>query len=213
MSTVTTGVRHDRDPALQPATTRRRVQVPWIIVGVLLIAGCALAFGVMAQQLSRRTPVVALARPVERGELITSADLAVAQVAVDPEVPVVPASEAAQLAGRVALAPLPAGALLVPDVLGPADIEIGPDARVVGLSLEPGGYPITTLAPGDTVSVVRTDGTGSVLTDRATVLDSAPAEQTATRLVAVAVDADDAPSIAAAAAQGHVRLVLHGGAR
>lgn len=189
----------------------RRPQLSWIVVGVLLVCGSALAFGVVAQQLSRRAAVVTLARPLERGHVVGPADLAVARVAADPGVPLVPAGRAPDLVGRALAVDLPAGALLTADLLGPADLEIGPESRTVGLSLAPGEYPVPTLAPGDAVTVVDTAGAGTVVADDARVLDSGPeAEGAATLLVSVVVDVDDAARIAAAAAQGNVRLVLHG---
>jgi hypothetical protein len=70
------------------------------------------------------------------------------------------------------------------------------------------------LAAGDTVSVVLTTDSGTVLTDDAVVLESAPAvEGVPTMLVSVVVDAAAAPRVAAAAAQGEARLLLHGAAR
>ena len=87
-------------------------------------------------------------------------------------------------------------------------------SRTVGLELEPGGYPTTTLATGDAVSVVLTSGSGSVLTDDAVVLEAAPAvEGATTMLVSLVVDGEAAPRVAAAAGQDQVRLLLHGAGR
>lgn len=203
--TRTTGAR----PRL--GASRRRVHVPGVLVGVLLIAGCALAFGVVADHLSERQPVLVLARPVDRGTVLTDADVTTAQVAADPGVQIAAPSARDRIVGRTLLTPLAAGAVLTPDLVGPTAVDLGAGTRTVGLALEPGGYPTSALAPGDLVGVVATDGGGTVLDDRATVVAVEPVvEGSATRLVSVVVRADAAAGITAAAARDGVRLVLRG---
>jgi hypothetical protein len=193
---------------------RRRVQLVWLLAGVLLIAGSALGFGIVAQQLADRRPVVVLGRPLARGSVVTADDLAVAHVAVDPRVTLVSADDSGQLVGRVLLASLPAGSLLTTDLVGPTGLDLDAASRTIGLELEPGGYPTPVLAAGDRVSVVLTSGSGTVLTDEAVVLESSPAvEGGSTLLVSVVVDAEAAPRVAAAAAQDQARLLLHGAGR
>ncbi|HSK97223.1 MAG TPA: SAF domain-containing protein [Euzebyales bacterium] len=199
---------------LRLAATRRRIRLVWLLSGVVLIAGSGLGFGVVAQQLGQRRPVVVLSRPLPRGSPVAPADLAVAQVAADPGVALVPADRSGDLVGRTLLASLPAGALVTDDLLGPAELALDDDARTVGLELEPGGYPTPALAAGDRVSVVLTTAVGTVLTDDAVVLEFAPAiEGTSTMLASIVVDAAAAPRIAAAAAQDQARLLLHGAGR
>jgi len=205
----------DHDPApLRLSATRRRVRTVWLLAGILLIAGSALGFGVVAQRLAERRPVVVLNRPLARGSVVAQGDLAVAQVAADPGVELVTADDSDELVERALLTSLPAGALMTTDLLGPPGLQVDADSRTVGLELEPGGYPTSALAAGDTVSVVLTTDSGTVLTDDAVVLESAPAvEGVPTMLVSVVVDAAAAPRVAAAAAQGEARLLLHGAAR
>lgn len=205
----------DRQQApLRVTATRRRVRATWLLAGVLLIAGSALGFGVIAQRVAQRRPVVVLSRPLPRGSLVTTADLGVAQVAADPGIALVPADRSRELVGRALLTSLPAGALVTTDLVGPAGLEVDESSRTVGVELEPGGYPTPALAAGDTVSVVLTTDSGTVLTDDAVVLDFAPAvEGTSTMLASIVVDAAAAPRVAAAAAQGQARLLLHGAGR
>ena len=191
--------------------TTRRVRVPWLITGVLLIAGSALAFGVLAQGLADRRPVVVLARPLPRGTVINAADLAVAQVAADAGVALLPAVESRQLIGGMLLTSLPAGSPLTPELLGPAGLPAGGDMQTVGLALEPGEYPTSSLAPGDRVSVVRTTESGTVLTDDGVVLEVNPtATESTTLLVSIVVEPSAAAGVVAAAAADQARLVLHG---
>ena len=193
---------------------RRRVQVPVLLGGLLLVIGSALGFGLLAQHLTDTQPVLVLARPVERGTILTDADLAIAQINADAGVRVTPAGQRDTLVGRTLLTSLPAGSPLTSDLVGPTAIDVGPATRTVGLALEPGGYPTSSLSPGDVVSVVATTGRGNVLDDDAVVLASdAAVEGAATRLISVVVDSSAAAAISSAAARDQVRLVLHGAAR
>jgi hypothetical protein len=206
-----------RDPAgRRPrlGASRRRVHVPAVLGGVLLIVGCALAFGLVADRLSDRQPVLVLARPADRGTVLSDADVTVARVAADDGVQLTPQSARADVVGRTLLTPLPAGAVLTPELVGPSAVDLGEGTRTVGLALEPGGYPTSTLAAGDLVGVVATDGGGTVLDDRATVLAVEPVvEGSAALLVSVVVRADAATAVATAAAHDGIRLVLRGDRR
>ncbi|HSK98092.1 MAG TPA: SAF domain-containing protein, partial [Euzebyales bacterium] len=147
----------------------------WSLLGMLLIAGCALGFGAVAQHLADRRPVVVLGRPLERGTVIAPGDLAVAHVGADTGVALVSAADSDALVGRPLLTSLPAGALLTSHMVGPAGLGFDDDARTIGLELEPGGYPVSALAEGDVVSVVDTAGSGAILADDAGVAHAAPA--------------------------------------
>jgi hypothetical protein len=83
--------------------------------------------------------------------------------------------------------------------------------QTVGLALEPGEYPTSSLAPGDRVSVVRTTESGTVLTDDGVVLEVYPtATESTTLLVSIVVEPSAAAGVVAAAAADQARLVLHG---
>lgn len=188
--------------------------MPTVLAGILLVVGCALAFGVLAQHLTDTRAALVLARPVARGAVLSDADVAVAQVPADTAVRVLPTAERRRLLGRTLLLSLPAGTALTTELVTAGAVDIGPTSRTVGLLLEPGGYPTSSLAPGDTVSVIDTGGDGEVLEDRAVVLSAeATVDGAASRLVSVVVDARSAATITAAAAQDRVRLLLHGAGR
>lgn len=213
---MTTATREERrrTDAVRLAPARRRFHVPTLLTGVLLVVGCALAFGVLAQQLTDTRAVLVLARPVARGAVLSDADLGVAQVPGDTAVRVLHTEDRDRLLGRTLLLSLPAGTAVTTDLVAAGTIDVGPTSRTVGLLLEPGGYPTSSLAQGDTVSVVDTGGDGDVLDDRAVVLSTeAPVDGGATRLVSIVVDARSAAAITAAAAQDRVRLLLHGASR
>jgi hypothetical protein len=185
--------------------------MPTLLVGLLLVVGCALAFAVLTQTLSEQRPVVVLSRPVVRGTVLTDTDLAVAQITADSTIAALPAEDAARLTGRTLLTSLPAGAVVTPDLVAAATVDVGPSARTVGLLLDPGAYPTSTLAPGDQVTVVDTGGAGRVLAEDAVVVRIEPVvDGSATRLVSIVVDAASATSVSTAAGQDRARLLLHG---
>lgn len=202
------GVAHARVRPL-----RRGIHMPMIVVGLLLVVGCALAFGVLAQRLADQQPALVLARPLERGAVLTDADLAVAQLSTATALGAVAPQDRGQLVGHTLRVALPAGALVTPELVAPGAVDLGPDARTVGLALEPGAYPVAALAAGDTVSVISTARDGMLL-DNGVVLAVEPAiEGSSTLLVSVVVDDVMAAPIAAAAAADEIRLVLHGAGR
>jgi hypothetical protein len=70
----------------------RRVGIPQLVVAVLLVVVSALAAVVVFSQVSARDPVVALANPVERGQILSVEDLRAVYVASDDPVETVPAT-------------------------------------------------------------------------------------------------------------------------
>ncbi|MPZ28933.1 MAG: hypothetical protein GEV12_21670 [Micromonosporaceae bacterium] len=222
-ATTKPGGRRVADPLrVEPSGGGRRARLSWVVLGVLIIAGCALVAAVWAGRVAERTPALALAREVERGQVLTEQDLAVVNVAVDGQLAIVGVQRGAQVVGRAAGASLPAGTLLTEQMVT-TDPGLGPQDRVVGLALQPGEFPTAALTPGDEVMVIRTpaanaagDGEagGTVLVGSATVYAvDALGETSAGLLVSVVVDEPSAAPVASAAAQGRARLVLIGGGR
>ena len=205
-----------------PQAGRRRARVPWIILGVLLIVGCGLAVAVWAGGLADRDAVLGLARPVQRGDVLATEDLAVLRVALDGQVPAIGADHRGELVGQAVTASLPAGTVLSRDMLTAGPV-LASGVRVLGLALDPGEYPVGSLRPGDEVMVVQTPpATGAAVDEvEAVILASAArifavepvGQATASVLVSVAVDERTAPEIAAAASHDRIRLVLSGGGR
>ena len=91
---------------------------------------------------------------------------------------------------------------------------------VLGLALDPGEYPTATVRPGDRVVVIRTpattpldreDNEPTVLAESAEVFAITVLSETAhTVMISIVVPEEAVPAIAAAAAQGRVRLALVG---
>ena len=206
-----------------PVERRRR---PLRAVVLLVVAfGCAGAFAVLLSQAGDRSPVLAMARTVRAGTVVTAADLTVARVSADSTVHPLPASARARVIGRTANYTLVAGTVLTEGQLG-APADPGPDESVVGLVLKgnrvaPGG-----LRKGDKVQIILTPsaadasrsdtGTaagstplGRVLTEGRVFSDPAKGSGDST-LVSVVVSNAAAPSVAGAAASDRLTLVRLG---
>ena len=183
------------------------------VAGVLLlVAVCALVLAESRVRAGTREPVLALARPVAAGQVITAADLRVVGVSAAGPVSLVPAWQRAQVAGRTATASLPAGSLLAAGDIG-APSSPGRGQAWLGVALKPGRYP-PGLSPGQHVGVLaapggrapaRVAGYGVVLS----VISTAPGPGAAAQTVAVLdLPRDVVPRVAAAAAAGRVSLAV-----
>jgi hypothetical protein len=180
--------------------------------GVLLVAGCALAFALTWLRAGDRTPVLAVSRTVATGQVITAADLTVARVSADGPVSLIPSSQEAAVAGH------PAGSLLTAGDIGPAPPPAG--QALLGVAVKPGQFP-PDLVAGDTVDVLATPagpatggstGAGSsaqaaLPVGRAIVVSvSAQPAAPGTVVVELQVPQDAMPQVAAAAAAGQIDL-------
>lgn len=197
-------------------TSRRRRQLPLVVVGVLLVIGFALAFADASLHLGSREQVLVVAQPLTAGQVLTSGDLRAVRVSTGSGLAVVPVAEESSVVGRHVAVPLVAGALLTSSEVGSAP-AVGSGFDVVAVGLKPGGYP-PGLAPGDRVQVVPVtsassgSGAGSVTSGSpvaATVLavDAAPAGSGSPTVFSLQVSTGDADEVAALAAAGQASLV------
>ena len=184
-----------------------RMMVP--VVALLIVA----AF-LLGRWLADRGEVVVwqVTHPIPAGKSVTAADLrrdAVAKTVADGALPTT-----ADPDGHVARVPIPAGALLTPDVLtrGPALPSQG--EALVGVALAPGAAPADGLAAGDLVRVVRLpvtpeeirqSGGGRLVLPAAPVWAARPGKDGAT-VVTLRVAVEDADHIAGLSAHGAVAL-------
>lgn len=194
------------------APPKGRVRLPELAIGLFVMVTFALGSVLWHLSSVDQSPALAIAADVERGEMVTAADVRVIYVASDDVLATVGEGQMSQVVGRVALVDLPAGTLVTRGLVADAvAIEVGDG--VAGLSLEPGQYPALGLAPGDLVNVVRSadDAAGgegdSVIARNATVF---AVEDLASdrKLVSIMTSEADAEAVASVAGSGSLRLVL-----
>ncbi|MFF0147018.1 hypothetical protein ATK36_5369 [Amycolatopsis sulphurea] len=145
-----------KKPASRLRGTKRRRSLPHLLLGALLVLACASAFLLVSLNSGNRESVLALARPVAVGQVLTVQDLKQVNVAVDPGVSVVDANQAVSVVGKTMSASLPAGALLTLDAVRGAGAPATGQA-IAALSLKAGQFPVE-VSPGAHVSVVFVPG-------------------------------------------------------
>jgi hypothetical protein len=207
------------DPSPPPASMEAPGDAPGRrpSLGRMVVPAAALlivAAFLLGRWLADRDEVVVwqATRPIPAGKAVTEADLrrgAVANTVADGALPTTVDPD-----GHVARVPIPAKALLTPDVLtrGPALPSQG--EALVGVALAPGAAPADGLAAGDTVRVVRLpvtaeevrqDGGGRLVLPAAPVWAAQPGKDGATAVTLV-VAVEYADHIAGLSARGAVAL-------
>lgn len=197
----------------------RRTRLPELAVGGALMVGFALAAVLWHMSSTEKTAALALAKAVERGQLVEAADLRVVYVSSDDPIAYIPKHESAAVVGRVALSDLPAGTLVTRGNVA-SRVTVGADDGVVGLALEPGQVP-AELVPGDLVNVIAGPsqagpevGPGgqesAVVASAAEVYAVEELRSQGRRIISLKLPEADANRVAAAAERGPLRLVLVG---
>lgn len=198
-----------------------------MVVGVLVVGGCALASAQLVARAGDRVPVLAATRELPAGHVIAAGDVTTVRVAADPQVRLLPATQRGQVIGRTTAVPVTTGGLLAASALGPARVPPAGHS-VVGLAVKPGQYP-PGLAAGAHVRIITASsassspdasvtitghgqdakqptGGGAV---RGTVLSMTAARQSTGVAVKVSVQVptDQAAQVAKAASAGEVSVV------
>jgi hypothetical protein len=160
-----------KKPASRLRGTKRRRNVPYLLLGVLLVLTCTSTFLLVSLNSGNRRSVLALGRPVAIGQVLTARDLKQVTVAIDdPEVSVVDANQAVSVVGKTLSASLPAGALLTPDAVG--GVGVPPTGQAIAaLLLKAGQFPVE-VSPGAHVSVVFVPGQAGAALASPPTLDS-----------------------------------------
>ena len=210
------GTRAGSRPA-GPGPALRRRNVPLALGGALAVIICAALFAAAWQNAGHRQPALAVARDITAGQVITAADLQVAQVSASGPVILVPPSQEPSVIGRPAAVPLAAGSLLTAGDVGTP--QPAPGQVRLGVALKPGQYP-PDLSPGqevDVLAVPAAAGTspGSQGGSQAAALPvgtavvlsvTAQAAQDGGIVAELQAGKDTMPQIAAAAASGLITL-------
>ncbi|MGP4083868.1 hypothetical protein [Streptomyces sp. KR55] len=192
-------------------------RLPYLLLGALLVLGCATAGVLVGTQLGYREAVLVLARPVSVGQQLSARDLREISVSADNSLETIPARSRSTVEGRPIAYSLPEGALLTTDVLGRAQVPPAGQA-VAAVGLKAGQFP-PGLQPGNRVTVVvassGSEATGSATSSssswEATVIAVESRANEQTTVVSLQMDQGDARRLAAAP-EGQISVVVvHGG--
>lgn len=162
----------------QGPTVRSRRNVRWMAAGILAICLGGLGAALLYANTSSAAPVIMIKRTVLRDQIITADDLAITSLSAPIGIEIVPADKLGKVVGRTATADLVRGGLLTPHSFGDSAVPAG--AVRLGLRLEAGRLPSTTLASGTgvlLVPVARDGGTVPAGASVAAVLACVPVIQ------------------------------------
>lgn len=146
----------------------------------MLVAGCALAAVLWQQHADTTTTVVVASRPIQRGAVISAADLRGAELGGETAA-MVSGDDALELLGRVAAVDIDAGVPMSMTLLTETQ-PLGVEEALTSVALAPGRLP-PDLSVGDHVRIVVTTAPGAAddgvtaLIDEAAVVwsvDTAP---------------------------------------
>ncbi len=191
--------------------TRRRPAL--LALGAGLMALGVLSGAWLVNGAGDRQSVLAVARAVPFGTVITASDLTRAEVSLDPAVATVPANELGQIVGRIAATDLTPGSLLTRSAV----TDVAPPVRgqvLVAIAVPATRMPAGGLQAGDRVLVVGTPAAGAdpptlpPTTIAATVVRLGPTDLNGVTVVDVTVTSADGPALAARSATGRIALVL-----
>ncbi|MBX9388489.1 SAF domain-containing protein [Streptomonospora nanhaiensis] len=143
-----------------PATPERLLSAGprrwrWLALGAAFMVVGAVAVAAALGQVDQRSGMVAAARDLPAGHVLTAEDLHVVEIAGAENLAAVPAGQVDDLVGQRVLSPLHADTLIAPHALGSPDDYPEPDEAVVGARLADNQAP-ASLAQGADVAVVIT---------------------------------------------------------
>ncbi|MEO6125556.1 MAG: SAF domain-containing protein [Ilumatobacteraceae bacterium] len=147
-----------RDVDAQPVTPKRSFRLPEVVIGVMLVAGCALAAVLWQQHTNTTETVVVAARSIARGTVVTAADLGGAQIGGETSA-LITGDQASILLGQIAVVDIPVGSPLSM-ALVTDEQPLGADEALTSMALEPGQMP-PDLAPNDHVRIIVTASAGA----------------------------------------------------
>ena len=138
------------------STARSRRNPRLVVLGLLCAIVGALGITAVVNQFNESSTVVAMARTVERGAVVSAADLTTVTVGPVPGIATVASADLNSLVGQTALVDLPSGSLVAQSSVGEPVVESG--SAQLGLKLAAGRLPTTPMPAGTTVQLIPVAG-------------------------------------------------------
>lgn len=199
------GAADSRAAGPTPIRARRR---PWVIgLGALLSAIGALTVVWLVGAAGQRQDVLVVRSEVPYGQVLTTGDLAVVRVSVDPGVAVLPAARRDQVVGQVTTTHLGPGMLLTEGMVDVGS-EPGPGRVLVPIAVPSERMPAGGLRAGDRLLLVDTEVVGQMPATSGEVVRVGPVDLNGVSVVDVTTSARSGPALAVAGANGNVALLV-----
>lgn len=168
-SRAPSGGRRSGVGSVTPVTPKRSFRLPEVVLGVLLVAGCALAAVLWQRQANTTETFVVAARSIPRGAVITADDLGGAQIGGET-MALIPGADASSLLGQVAVVEIAAGSPMSAALVS-AEHPLAAGEALTSMALEPGQMP-PDLAQNDHVRIVVTTASGGSGAAATTLLEA-----------------------------------------
>lgn len=199
-------------PAAPRPTGARRRRPGFIALSAALVLTGSLTSAYLYNQTGQRYEVLAVAKAVPAGALITSDDLTTVRISLDPGIK--PVSDSSLVVGKRAAVGLVPGTLITRGQVTDSQL-IGADQVQVGIATTQNQRPAAPLTPGQKVTLIGipdAGGTGPALAApvSGTVVLVGPADSQQTVVVDVAIPSNLASQVEVVAGQGKVGIVLDG---
>ncbi|MFE4970562.1 SAF domain-containing protein [Kitasatospora sp. NPDC056651] len=189
-------------------TMRARRRRPAVLaMAVALIAAGGLGGAVLYNSTGQRVAVLALARDVPWGQVITEDDLVVARIAGDPALHPVSAQDRVKAVGMRAATDLKRGAMLTGADLAQG-LTVQPGQIVVGVSAKHSQLPASRVQPGVQLVIVFTPDNGRADSLAATAITVGRVDTDGSQVIDVAVGTADGPRLAQWVASGRIQVLL-----
>ncbi|MGA5821883.1 SAF domain-containing protein [Kitasatospora sp. NPDC094028] len=192
-------------PGRAMGARRRRPAV--LAMAVALIAAGGLGGAALYNSTGQRVAVLALARDVPWGQVITEDDLVTARIAGDPALKPLSAQDRGRVVGLRAATDLKRGAMLTGADVAQA-LTVQPGQVVVGVSAKRTQLPAGRLQAGMQIIVVNTPDNGRADSLPATVITVGRVDTDGSQVVDVAVGAADGPRLAQWVQSGRIQVLL-----
>ncbi|MEE1787395.1 SAF domain-containing protein [Streptomyces sp. SP17BM10] len=192
-------------PARTLRARRRRPAV--LAMSIALIAAGGLGGAVLYNSTGQRVAVLALARDVPYGQVITDDDLVVARIASDPALRPVSAQDRSGAIGLRAATDLKRGAMLTKGDLAQS-LAVQPGQIIVGVAAHRSQLPASRLQPGMQVVIVYTPDNGRADSLTATVITVGRPDTDGSVVTDVAVGTADGSRLAQWVASGRIQVLL-----
>ncbi|MFF4339275.1 SAF domain-containing protein [Kitasatospora sp. NPDC001540] len=197
-------------PPRRLGARRRRPAV--LAMAAALIAAGGLGGAALYNSSGQRIAVLALARDVPMGQVISADDLVVAHIAGDPVLHPLDAQDLQGTVGLRATTDLKRGALLVKSDLT-SDPATQPGQQIVGISAKRSQLPATRLQPGLQILIVNTPDSGSGTTRTPETMTAVVAavgkpDTDGSTVIDVAVGPASGPQLALWVASGKFQVIL-----
>jgi hypothetical protein len=178
----------------------------------LLVLLCGVLSAAVATSTNDRLRVLALARDVQAGQVLTADDLKVAEIA-GSGVSALGAAGAANVVGQTITASLPAGTLLNTEMLTATSMP-ATGTELVAVAAKPGTVPAEA-SPGRDVSLLRIGATTAagaeattILVARARLASISTDESSGLQVLSIQVPLQAVPAVAQASAAGVIAVTL-----